>query len=100
VNLAEPTIGDIVDRLSILSLKPVTSGPDQDEASALMHRLQCKLGCEGISLPTVTRLLSLAAALGAINGRLWEVHERPGDLPLTYAMELNKARRRLVEEIG
>lgn len=93
MNLAEPTIGDILDRLSILSMRAPTS-----EGTVLSEVLNSKLPAT-MDRGQITLLLVQAVALGAINGRLWELHEHPGDLPLTYAMALNKLRREMSAEI-
>lgn len=96
MNLADPTVGDIIDRLTILSMK------DTDEAFAEAARLRAIL-LTRMAMKTPEALVELViqvGALGAVNGRLWEMHERPEGVALSEAMALNQRRRARVAEIG
>lgn len=106
MNLAEPTIGDILDRLSILAQKEKTGGV-LTEIRLLQHRLQhcVMLQYKGLSEALATAFvedLTNAAALGAVNGRLWELHEHPEleHTTLKYAKLLNGVRRELARILG
>lgn len=95
MNLADPSVGDVLDRLSILSLKEDTAEV-QKERSALMERIS--FDDTPIAL-TAVRLLALVR-LAAVNGRLWEMHEHPEHYKLEDAVMLNKLRRELVARLG
>lgn len=97
MNLADPTVGDIIDRLSILSMKVGSDDGAISERAALMGKLKTTLAMK--TPDAQAELVYAVAALGAVNGRLWEMHERPEGLPLTGAMALNRMRRWLVEQI-
>jgi hypothetical protein len=98
VNLADPTVGDIIDRLSILSMKEVEQRSPLEETRLLLEMLKKKLAMK--TPDWQADLIYQVAALGAVNGRLWELHERPVGVELQYAMALNQRRRVLAGLIG
>ena len=106
MNLADPTIGDLIDRLVILGIRHGGFNDDKvQEMRDLAIALEEKLSTAymgGNAAGNLTYLVRAAAMLGAINGRLWEVHEHEmlADLPLRYAKVLNVQRREMASSLG
>ena len=103
MNLAEPTLGDIIDRLSILAIRYGAFNDDQvSEMRDLNTWLEERLATQyngGNDARRLAYLVRAAAALGAVNGRLWEFHEHrvleDMDGAFAYAKKLNGYRRDL-----
>ncbi len=103
MSLIDPGVGDILDRLSILTMKP--KAPNfEAETRMLMERLMKRLCTRDLVLGfDLDKMLTALLVLATTNGRIWELTDiarTDEGIPYQVAVELNHQRRAVVEKLN